>query len=57
MTQERAPKRAQALVGAAETTPWELARTRLENWLDGAMLVVAGEGTRKARNIAADGRC
>jgi hypothetical protein len=26
-------------------------------WIDGAMHVVAGEGTRKARNIAADGRC
>ena len=26
-------------------------------WLDGAMHVVAGEGTQKARNIAADGRC
>ena len=26
-------------------------------WIDGAMHVVAGEGTQKARNIAADGRC
>ncbi len=26
-------------------------------WVDGAMHIVAGEGTRKARNIAADGRC
>ena len=26
-------------------------------WIDGAMHVVAGEGTRKGRNIAADGRC
>jgi hypothetical protein len=26
-------------------------------WVDGAMHVVAGEETRKARNIAADGRC
>ena len=26
-------------------------------WIDGAMHVVAGEGTRKARNLAADGRC
>ena len=26
-------------------------------WIDNAMHVVAGEGTRKARNIAADGRC
>jgi hypothetical protein len=26
-------------------------------WIDGAMHVIAGEGTRKARNIAADGRC
>jgi hypothetical protein len=26
-------------------------------WMDGAMHVVAGEGTRKARNIAADDRC
>jgi hypothetical protein len=26
-------------------------------WIDGAMHVVAGEGTRKARNLAADDRC
>jgi pyridoxamine 5'-phosphate oxidase-like protein len=26
-------------------------------WIDDAMHVLAGEGTRKARNIAADGRC
>jgi hypothetical protein len=26
-------------------------------WIDGAMHVVAGERTRKARNLAADGRC
>jgi len=26
-------------------------------WIDGAIHVVAGEGTRKARNLAADGRC
>ncbi len=26
-------------------------------WIDGAMHIVAGEGTQKARNIAADGRC
>lgn len=26
-------------------------------WIDGALHVVAGEGTRKARNLAADGRC
>ena len=26
-------------------------------WIDDAMHVVAGEGTQKARNIAADGRC
>ena len=26
-------------------------------WIDGAMHVVAGEGTRKARNMAEDGRC
>ena len=26
-------------------------------WIDGAMHVVAGEGTQKARNIAADGHC
>ena len=26
-------------------------------WIDGAMHVVAGEGTRKARNLAQDGRC
>ena len=26
-------------------------------WIDGALHVVAGDGTRKARNIAADGRC
>ena len=26
-------------------------------WIDGAMHVVAGEGTQKARNIAEDGRC
>ncbi len=26
-------------------------------WIEGAMHVVAGEGTRKARNLAADGRC
>jgi hypothetical protein len=26
-------------------------------WIDGAMHVLAGESTRKARNMAADGRC
>jgi hypothetical protein len=26
-------------------------------WIDGAIHVVAGEGTRKARNLASDGRC
>lgn len=26
-------------------------------WIDGAFHFVAGEGTRKARNLAADGRC
>ena len=26
-------------------------------WIDGAMHVLAGEGTRKARNLAADDRC
>ncbi|HEX6760748.1 MAG TPA: pyridoxamine 5'-phosphate oxidase family protein [Propionibacteriaceae bacterium] len=26
-------------------------------WIDGVIHVVAGEGTRKARNLAADGRC
>jgi hypothetical protein len=26
-------------------------------WIDGAMHVVAGEGTQKGRNLAADGRC
>lgn len=26
-------------------------------WIDGAMHVVAGEGSRKARNLADDGRC
>jgi hypothetical protein len=26
-------------------------------WIDGAMHVVAGEGTRKGRNLAADDRC
>jgi len=26
-------------------------------WIDGALYVVAGEGTRKGRNLAADGRC
>ena len=26
-------------------------------WIDGALHIVAGEGTRKARNLAADGRC
>ena len=26
-------------------------------WMDGAMYVLAGEGTRKARNLAADDRC
>ena len=84
MTQEPAPDRTQSLIeDGAETSPWELARTRLANpegsrtcwlattrpdgsphlmpvigfWLDGAMHVVAGEGTQKARNIAADGRC
>ena len=84
MTHERAPDRTQSLIDeGAETTPWEVARTRLANpeqprtcwlatmrpdgrphlmpvigfWLDGAMHVVAGEGTQKARNIAADDRC
>ena len=84
MTHERAPARTQSLLGdEAETTSWEVARTRLANpeqsrtcwlattrpdgrphlmpviafWIDGAMHIVAGEGTQKARNIAADGRC
>ena len=26
-------------------------------WIDGALHIVAGEGSRKARNLAADGRC
>jgi hypothetical protein len=26
-------------------------------WIDGALHFVAGEGTRKGRNLAADGRC
>jgi hypothetical protein len=26
-------------------------------WIDGAIHIVAGEGTRKARNLATDGRC
>jgi hypothetical protein len=26
-------------------------------WIDGAFHVLAGEGTRKARNVAGDGRC
>ena len=26
-------------------------------WIDGAMHIVAGEGTRKGRNLSADGRC
>lgn len=26
-------------------------------WIDGALHIVAGEGTRKARNLLADGRC
>ena len=26
-------------------------------WIDGALHIVAGEGTQKARNLAADGRC
>ena len=26
-------------------------------WIDGAIHIVAGEGTRKARNLAAEGRC
>jgi|SRR5215211_1401876 len=26
-------------------------------WIDGAIHIVAGEGTRKARNLAANGRC
>ncbi len=84
MTQERAPERTQSLMGdEAETSPWELARTRLANpeqsrtcwlattrpdggphlmpvigfWIDDAMHILAGEGSQKARNIAADGRC
>jgi hypothetical protein len=31
------------------------ARDRI--WIDGAIHIVAGEGTRKARNLASDGRC
>jgi Pyridoxamine 5'-phosphate oxidase len=84
MAQERAPERAQAMVGdQSATTSWELARERLANpehqrtgwlattrpdgrphlmpviafWIEGAMHVVAGEGTRKARNLAANDRC
>ena len=84
MTQERAPSRTRSLLGdEAETSSWELARTRLANpeqsrtcwlatmrpdgaphlmpviafWIDDAMHIVVGEGTRKARNIATDGRC
>lgn len=26
-------------------------------WIDGALHIVAGKGTRKARNLSADGRC
>ncbi len=26
-------------------------------WIEGALYFVAGEGTRKARNLAHDGRC
>lgn len=29
----------------------------IATWIDGAIHIVAGEGTRKARNLAADGRC
>jgi hypothetical protein len=29
----------------------------IASWIDGAIHIVAGEGTRKARNLAADGRC
>ncbi len=84
MTEERAPRRVQSLVGdESETTSWDMARERLANpefqrtswlattrpdgrphlmpviatWIDGAIHIVAGEGTRKARNLAADGRC
>ena len=84
MTEERAPRRVQSLVGeGSETTSWDVARERLANpehqrtswlattrpdgrphlmpvittWIDGAIHVVAGEGTRKARNLAADARC
>ena len=84
MTQERAPDRTQSLwEDEAETSSWELARTRLANpeqsrtcwlattrpdggphlmpvigfWIDDAMHILAGEGSQKARNIAADGRC
>jgi hypothetical protein len=29
----------------------------ITSWIDGAIHIVAGEGTRKGRNLAADGRC
>jgi len=29
----------------------------IASWIDGAIHIVAGEGTRKARNLAANGRC
>ena len=29
----------------------------ITTWIDGALHIVAGEGTRKGRNLAADGRC
>lgn len=84
MTQERAPKREQSLVGdGSATTSWDVARERLAHpepgrhnwlatvrpdgrphmmpvltfWFDGAFHFVAGEGTQKGRNLAADGRC
>jgi hypothetical protein len=70
MTQQRGPVREQPLTeGTSETTSWELARERLADpeyqrtsWLattrpDGRPHLIVGEGTRKGRNLAADGRC
>lgn len=84
MTTELAPVHEAPMVDdEAGTTPWDVARERLENpepgrtcwlatvrpdgrphlmpiiafWIDGAFHFVVGEGTRKGRNLAADGRC
>ena len=32
-------------------------RPVITSWIDGAIHIVAGDGTRKGRNLAADGRC